>query len=150
MKIRQKPQMMFDLGTDSPTIVVVGGEGARGLATAFDESATVRFLGTDEAVVDQALAVGLDAHCVDLQVARSLCPLTEDADAAVVAYEPDQSALFTGQLLRASCGVDDVVVCVTEQSYSTAFAETDLELVETQSWLAGAVGERLGFHERET
>ncbi|WP_299264262.1 NAD-binding protein [Halorientalis sp.] len=131
------------LSADTASVVVVGGDGGRGLASRFDESATVRFVSDDGSLVRRAADEGLDAHCVDVTDASSLYPVVERFDTAIVTFDPDRTALFTAQLLRACCGVETVIACVTDATYRDAFAETDIRFVDPPSLLAGAVRERL-------
>jgi Trk K+ transport system NAD-binding subunit len=131
------------LSPDSASIVVIGGDGGRGLASNLDESATVRFLSDDGTHVRRAADAGLDAHCVDVTDASSLYPVVEEFETAIVTVGPDRRALFTAQLLRACCGIETVIACVTEAAYRDAFAETGIRFVDPPSLLAGVVRERL-------
>jgi Trk K+ transport system NAD-binding subunit len=138
---KKRPKAGFSSGEAS--IVVIGGSEARGLAARLDESATVRFVSDDGALVRRAADAGLDAHCVDVTDAASLYPAVEGFDTAIVTFDPDRTALLIAQLLRTSCGIETVIACVTESAYRDAFAETDIRFVDPPSLLAGAVRERL-------
>ncbi|WP_136717938.1 hypothetical protein [Halorientalis salina] len=126
-----------------PSVVVIGNAVAKNLATGLDESATVTFASSDDVVVRQATASGLDAHCVDVTDAGSLCPVAEGSDTAIVVLEPERTALLAANLLRSSCGIDDVVAVVSEPTYLEAFDATDIELLDTRTWLLDAVQEQL-------
>jgi len=133
--------------TEDRSLLIVGGDGAMGLASHLDESATVRFASDDDRLVRQADAAGLDAHHVDPTAAGSLCPVASGVDTAVVVFDPDRTALLTAQLLRVSCDVDEVIACVAGRTYRDAFENTDIHLVDQPSLLAGAVREQLSIPE---
>lgn len=126
-----------------PSVLIVGGEAAMELATILDETAPVRFVSDDEKHAGQAARVGLDARTVDVTDAGSLCRVAEDVDAAVVDFEPDRTALLTAQLLATSCGVDDVLACISNETYRDAFEASDIRFLDGSSLLAGAVREEL-------
>lgn len=130
---------------NSPTVVVVGSGAARTLATQLDDTATIRYLSSDQKQVKQARSLGLDAHCVDVGDAGSLAPVVETADAAVVTLDSDRSTLLTAQLLRACCGIETVLATVTEPVYRDAFEGSEIQFVDAQSWLAGVVRDELSL-----
>mgnify|MGYP006288264941 FL=1 len=148
--IAEKRRLSGGSAADSRSLLIVGGDGAMGLATHLDESATVRFASNDERLVRQADGAGLDAHRVDLTDAGSLCPVASGVDTAVVASDLDRTALLTAQLLRVSCDVDEVIACVAGRAYRDAFENTDIHLVDTPSLLAGAIRDQLSTPESGT
>ncbi len=132
------------------SIVVIGGEGGKGLASNLDESATTRFVSDEEPLVRRATDAGLDAHCVDVTDANGLYPVVEEFETAIVTVDSDRKTLLTAQLLRACCGIETVIACVAEAAYRDAFAETDIRFVDPPSLVAGAVRERLAEAESGT
>ncbi|SEN30298.1 TrkA-N domain-containing protein [Halorientalis persicus] len=148
MTTQNRPTSGNILADDGP-ILIVGSDDARGVAAQLAESATVRFASTDAGLVRQATAAGLDASRVDVTDAASLRRVTARIDTAVVAFDPDRTALLTAQLLRVSCGVETVIACIAERAYRDAFENADVHFLDASSLLAGAVRDQLSSRESE-
>lgn len=127
----------------SPSVLVVGGELAYGVATVLDESATVSFVTADEALADRVAGGTVTIHTGDVTDASVLAAPDVDADAAVVACEFDRRTLLVAQLLRGCCDVDTVVASVVNGTYREAFEGTGVTTVDLGEAFAGVVGQAL-------
>jgi Trk K+ transport system NAD-binding subunit len=143
MKARQNRPIARPFGDKRPTVLVVGEADAKALALHFDETATVVFASRDEAAVDSARADGVEAHRVDVTIATELSPVAEDAAAAIVSLKQDRTTLLTGKLLDSCCGVETVVASVSNPDYHDVFESAGIDVIDTQSLLAGAIREKL-------
>lgn len=143
MSSLQKRTSERPFSDEDPAVLVVGGELAFGIARTVEESATVQFVTDDEALAERGTAAGCRTKTADLTDASALAASAGDVDTAVVACGSDRRNLLVSQLLGSCCGVDRVVVGVTDGTDRDVFAGTDVDLVGLDAVFADVAAEVL-------
>lgn len=135
--------------TDEPrceSVLVIGGEAAKGLAAQLEEYRVTFASGSDE-VVRTARRAGLDANHVDPTDGSDIRSLEFDGAVAIVATERDRVNLLASQLLRTVSGVAHVVVWLHDSSNRDVYDDIDVDLVEAHHSLSHSVSKSLAADE---
>lgn len=130
----------------TPTVVAVGGEGAKGLATHLGETCDVLVVSDDADVVKAAERDGIEAAEADVTSGGDLAAQAGGMDAAVVAAERDRVSFLAAQLLRTVCDVEDVAVLLNDPTNRELFADVDVTFLDDRNVLGREV-ERVLFDE---
>lgn len=125
-------------------ILVLGGEtiGVAVVESVLRDHDNVLFLDSDLAAVESAAALGVTAEAVDITSGQALEAALPDADAfglAIVAPDPDATALLVGQLAKTKFDVSRVIVLVNEPQNRVAFETAGMIPVCATTSLADAV-----------
>lgn len=122
-------------GEHEPTVLVVGSEAAKGLASHLADRWEVRLVSGDGRVARAAERDGLAARRADVTSGSELEPHADGVEVAVVAAERDRESLLVAQLLRTVGGVEAVAVALNDPGNREFFEGVDVEVLNGQSAL---------------
>lgn len=125
--------------TRDRSLLIVGGETAVGLAYHLGSDHDVTVVTGDDDVVKNAHEEGIDVRTAEITQADELAPITDGVETAVVAAERDQVGLLSAQLLRTTCGVEDVTVLLNDPVHGDLFDDLDVEYLERPTVLGPEV-----------
>lgn len=132
--------------TRNRTLLIVGGQTAVGLASHFGSDRDVTVITSDDDVVKNAHEDGLNVRTAEITRGRDLAPIAEGIETAIVAAERDKAGMLCAQLLRTTCGVDDVTVLLNDPIKVDLVDDLDVEYLECPRVLGPEV-ERAVFGE---
>lgn len=128
-----------DRDGNDPDVLVIGGQSACGVAVELAGDYEVTLVTDDESVARTARTREIEARRVELTDGSDLRRNAAGAEMAVVAAELDRVSLLVAQLLRVTCGVEEVVVRINDPENRDVFDDLDVELLDEGSLLAPEV-----------
>jgi Trk K+ transport system NAD-binding subunit len=138
-------KLLNDTG-DTRTLLVIGGEAAKGGAAHLADEWDVQLLSDETDIVDGATNAPYTSHRVEL-TASDLEPFASRADAAVVITEHDRVALRLAVLLNTIASLDDVFVRVDDPENRRAFEDVDCRVLEAGALFRSEIERQLGASE---